>query len=295
MKYLKLFIIALVSVILFITFFFGQRTLIAGHKTTSSIDDVIEKNKNSLSKWKGTWKEKNKNSTLEIKSLTKESFKFKINTQYKWNTGEIEGEAKIINSSKAKYKSNDNEPCILEFYFKNNFVKIVVKSSGCSQYGGLNVSFEGNYIKKSNTVRVQFEKFSGTSINRFNKKIPIIKFFSLDMIRKHVNNLKHEINQNNSGKQLKMKLDSLLNQYGIKKVSVYNSQKEDEDGYSIILDIKFHKQIMINKKKINNIYTIFYSYGENIDCYAYSKKLGVVGIINSSYTSLGLDVLLLIN
>jgi hypothetical protein len=104
--------------------------------------------------WTGEWTVTSRYTpgTLKIKPVSAKKFSFKVESLSGANTGEISGFA-AVKGNKAYFddrlgakKGVDIYGCILTFTNKGTSIR-VSQNDKCQAYGGMNVSFEGEYLK----------------------------------------------------------------------------------------------------------------------------------------------------
>lgn len=116
--------------------------MLADQEVYNPIDSLPRKNK-----FTGDYR-KNKKNFLSVRDGSKPKkllFFLHIETDNGRCSGEIKGEAELIQPNKLVY-SSAGDPCSIEFTFNGNQV-IFQEVKGCGNYRGVKCFFEGNYMR----------------------------------------------------------------------------------------------------------------------------------------------------
>ncbi len=108
----------------------------------------------SKTDWDGNWSRKDPTgfygAGIKIENVTSSSFSFDINAASGGNAGQIDGIA-YWNGDVASFTSKDYPECKLSFNLKDSLL-LLTQTDECYVYGGIGVSFEGDYTKGKNII-----------------------------------------------------------------------------------------------------------------------------------------------
>ncbi len=97
--------------------------------------------------WAGEWtctgRGEDEQSVMTIGSVTEEGFEFEISAAWGWNTGNLSGKATFKNGQASFIDPDGN--CTATFSLSDD--SLLLRTSDCDGYGGLNVYFDGEYKK----------------------------------------------------------------------------------------------------------------------------------------------------
>ncbi|WP_174729029.1 hypothetical protein [Mesobacillus harenae] len=140
--------------------FRGNGTIVHTEKPPEKVSRPKPYRNTEFSIWEGTWDHtvENKEGYIEEIKITNTNplrFSFHLHSMLGQNIGDIEGIAYYTSNDTAVFDDRVEDPtnwgegCRLEFVMGNDGVLAIEASDECTVYGGLNVSFGGNYTKKN--------------------------------------------------------------------------------------------------------------------------------------------------
>ncbi|MBB6452380.1 hypothetical protein HNQ94_000825 [Salirhabdus euzebyi] len=106
--------------------------------------EIVENNNEDS--WLGKWNRplRNNSATLNVLEMNDKGFTFTISSTWHARTGMVDGSAFFTSTSQAIFE--DGLGCQISFV-KNGGKMEVTQTMECSGYGGLNVTFEGDFLK----------------------------------------------------------------------------------------------------------------------------------------------------